>query len=103
MLCADDDALPSVCPDLAENEEILRYLEFTGGGKKLKRIPSMLKSHPYLFPAVAFPLGTAAVDVLGPPSPAMRRQSMLSSRTRMHTVDLGDFERERTRSKPKDW
>jgi len=88
---------------LAENEEILRYLEFAGGGKKLKRIPSMLKTHPYLFPAVARLSETSSVDMFGPPSPVMRRQSMLSSRTRIHTVDLGEFERERTRSKPRDW
>ena len=86
--------------DLAENDEILRYLEFACGGKKLKRIPSMLRSYLHLGP-VAFSPAATLNDILGPPSPALRRSSMASGRARLYSIDMGEFERERARSKPK--
>ncbi len=92
---------PVTFSDLAENDEILKFLEFAGGGQKLRRIPSMLASHPYLFPALLSPEASPQ-DVFGPPSPSMKRLSMVGGRTRLYSIDMGEFERERIRSKPKD-
>ncbi len=82
--------------DLAENEDILKYIQFVGGGKKLRKIPSAHMTHPHLSPVLNFS------SPLGPPSPDLGKKPFTPSRTRMYSIDMGEFERERTRSKPRE-
>ena len=106
MLCISPESSAISCdyyffsslPDLAENDEILKFLQFVGGGKKLKKIQSGYITHPYLAPIrSSLPIS----DPFGPPSPDIFRKPFTISRARLYTIDIGEFERARARSRPK--
>ena len=85
--------------DLAEKDEILKYLEFVGGGKKLHKIPSAFISHPQLCPVTP---SLFSNNPFGPPSPDYKRKlSFTPGRSRIYTIDMGEFARARERSRPK--
>ena len=84
--------------DLAEKDEILKYLEFVGGGKKLHKIPSAHHiTHPHLTSTMTPSLLLA--NPLGLLSPDNSRKAFTLSRGRMHTIDMGEFARARERSR----
>lgn len=89
------DTLLGTCPDLADNEEILKYLEFVGGGKKLHKVPSADFAHPHFCPVDPTLFSSYP---FGPPSPEVKRHSFAISRDRLYTVDMGEFSRSRARS-----
>ena len=79
--------------DLADNEDILKFLQFVGGGKKLQKIPSghitnACMSSPLFSPDLFNPLG--------PPSPT---RPFSPGRARFYTIDIGQFQIARARSK----